>query len=101
MNATEILKSAFNLGISLSVIGGKLTAQPAQLLTCELRDAIKSCKTELIILLNEKPKRAVVRFKLVNGQTGTLLGENEDTAEMLFEVLNHKYGNRLSTATGI
>lgn len=63
MTATEILKTALNLGINLSVIGDKLTAQPAQLLTCELRDAIKSCKSELIHLLKSQSKRAVIRFQ--------------------------------------
>lgn len=49
----------------------------------------------------EKAKRAVIRFKLVNGKTGTMLGELDDTAEALIEVLNHKFGERLATAVKI
>ena len=98
MTATEILKTALNLGINLSVIGDKLIVQPSQLLTCELRDAIKACKSELIHLLKFHSKRAVIRFKLVNGQTGTMLGELEDTSETLIDVLKQKFGERLESA---
>lgn len=49
----------------------------------------------------QKTKRAAIRFKLVNGKTGTMLGELEDAAETLIEVLNHKFGERLATAVQI
>lgn len=50
--------------------------------------------------MTEEPKtnRVVIRFKLVNGKTGTMLGELDDTAEAMIEVLNHKFGNRLESA---
>lgn len=46
-------------------------------------------------------KRAVIRFKLVNGKTGTMLGELDDTAEILIEVLNQKFGEQLVMAVKI
>lgn len=48
-----------------------------------------------------KTKRVVIRFKLVNGKAGTMLGELDDTAETMIEVLNHKFGERLATAVKI
>ena len=49
----------------------------------------------------EKAKRVVIRFKLVNGKTGTMLGELDDTAETMIEVLTHKFGERLATVVKI
>ena len=98
MDAKTILNQCFSIGVTLYTQGGKLLARPAPRLTDELRAAIKSHKTELLELL--KPKRAIVRFKLLNGQGGVVIGSDTDTPESLIDDLNTKYGNRLA-ATGI
>lgn len=99
MNALEIIKSCHLLGVMLLACSGKLTAQPASMLTCELRDGIKLHRAELLELLAPKPKRAIVRFKLKNnGGGGIVLGENSDTVEMLIEVLKHKFADKLEFA---
>jgi hypothetical protein len=100
MNAKTLLNQALTLGVTLYTQGGKLLARPAQCLTDELRAAIKSHKTELLELLTPKQKRAIVRFKLLNGQGGVVIGDDTDTSETLIDALSQKYGNRLAT-TGI
>ncbi len=99
MNALEIIKTCQSIGVMLLSCSGKLTAQPASMLTCDLRDAIKIHRAELLELLAPKPKRAIIRFKLKNnGGGGIVLGENSDTAEMLIDVLKHKFGEKLEFA---
>jgi hypothetical protein len=99
MNIEIILKTALTLGVTLYIGGGKLLAQPASRLTIELREAIKSHKTELIELLTNKPKRAIVQFKLIDGHGGTVIGDSNDTTETLIDVLRGKFGNRLDSIT--
>lgn len=98
MDAKTILNQALTLGVTLYTQGGKLLARNAQCLTDELRAAIKSHKSELLELLT--PKRAIVRFKLSNGQGGVVIGSDDDTPESLIDDLRTKYGNRLAH-TGI
>lgn len=98
MDAKTILNQALSIGVTLYTQGGKLFARPAQCVTNELRAAIKSHKSELLELLT--PKRAIVRFKLMNGQGGVVIGNDTDTPESLIDDLRLKYGNRLAT-TGI
>jgi hypothetical protein len=98
MDAKTILNQCLLLGVTLYTQGGKLLARPAPRMTDELRAAIKSHKSELLELL--KPKRAIVRFKLLNGQGGVVIGSDDDTPESLIDDLHTKYGNRLAT-TGI
>jgi hypothetical protein len=100
MDSKTLLNHCFSLGVTLYTQGGKLLARPAQCLTDELRAAIKSHKTELLELLNQKPKRAIVQFRLANGQGGVVIGDDTDTPESLIDALSQKYGNRLAT-TGI
>lgn len=99
MDAKTILNQCFSLGVTLYTQGGKLLARPAPHLTDELRAAIKSHKNELLELLT--PKRAIVRFKLIDNQGGgVVIGDDTDTPETLIDALSQKYGNRLAT-TGI
>lgn len=99
MDAKTLLNQALTLGVTLYTQGGKLLAHPAQCVTDELRAAIKSHKTELLELLT--PKRAIVRFKLIDNQGGgVVIGNDTDTPESLIDDLRLKYGNRLAT-TGI
>ena len=98
MDAKTILNQALSIGVTLYTQGGKLFARPAPRLTDELRAAIKAYKNELLELLT--PKRAIVRFKLLNGQGGVVIGSDTDTPESLIDDLRLKYGNRLAT-TGI
>lgn len=99
MDAKIILNQCFSIGVTLYTQGGKLLARPAPRLTDELRVAIKSHKTELLELLI--PKRAIVRFKLIDNQGGgVVIGNDTDTPESLIDDLRTKYGNRLAT-TGI
>jgi hypothetical protein len=100
MDAKTILNQALSIGVTLYTQGGKLLARNAQYLTDELRAAIKSHKTELLELLTPKQKRAIIRFRLLNGQGGVVIGSDTDTPESLIDDLNMKYGNRLAT-TGI
>jgi TubC N-terminal docking domain len=100
MDSKTILNHCFSIGVTLYTQGGKLLARPAQCLTDELRAAIKSHKSELLELLTPKQKRAIVRFKLLNGQGGVVIGSDTDTPESLIDDLHTKYGNRLAT-TGI
>lgn len=100
MDAKMTLKTALSVGVTLYTQGGKLLARPATLVTDELRAAIKLHKMELLELLNQKPKRAIVQFRLVNGQGGVVIGGDTDTPESLTKTLHEKYGNRLAT-TGI
>lgn len=99
MDAKTILNQALSIGVSLYTQGGKLLARPAPRLTDELRAAIKSHKTELLELLTPKQKRAIIRFRLLNGQGGVVIGNDTDTPESLIDDLNMKYGNRLATTT--
>lgn len=99
MDAKTILNQCLSIGVTLYTQGGKLFARPAQCVTDELRAAIKSHKTELLELLT--PKRAIVRFKLIDNQGGgVVIGNDTDTPESLIDDLRTKYGNRLAT-TGI
>jgi hypothetical protein len=100
MDSKTIMNHCFSLGVTLYTQGGKLLARPAPRLTDELRAAIKSHKTELLELLTPKQKRSIVRFKLLNGQGGVVIGDDTDTPESLIDALSQKYGNRLAT-TGI
>ena len=97
MDAKTILNQALSIGVTLYTQGGKLLARNAQCLTDELRAAIKSHKSELLELL--KPKRAIVRFKLLNGQGGVVIGDDTDTPESLIDTLRCKFGNRLDSFT--
>lgn len=98
MDAKTTLNQALSIGVTLYTQDSKLLARPATRLTDDLRAAIKSHKTELLELLT--PKRAIVRFRLLNGQGGVVIGNDTDTPESLIDDLNTKYGNRLAT-TGI
>ncbi len=98
MDVKTLLNHCLSIGVTLLACGGNLTAQPASMLTCELRAAIKSHKKELLELLAPKQKRAIVRFKLIGNQGGgVVIGSDTDTPESLIDVLKHKYGNRLAT----
>lgn len=97
MDSKTILNQALTLGVTLYTQGGKLLARPARCLTDELRAVIKSHKTELLELLTQKQKRAIVRFKLIDNQGGgVVIGNDTDTPESLIDDLNMKYGNRLA-----
>lgn len=100
MDAKTILNHCFSIGVTLYTQGGKLLARNAQCLTDELRAAIKSHKNELLELLTPKQKRAIIRFRLLNGPGGVVIGSDTDTPESLIDDLRTKYGNRLAT-TGI
>lgn len=94
MDAKSILNESLTLGVMLYTDSGKLYARNAPQLTNELRTAIKSHKKELLELLT--PKRAIVRFTLINNQgSGVIIGDDTDTLETLIEALHYKYGNRL------
>lgn len=99
MDSKTLLNHCFSIGVTLYTPGGKLLARPAPRLTDELRAAIKSHKSELLELLTPKQKRAIIRFRLLNGQGGVVIGSDTDTPESLIDDLNMKYGNRLATTT--